>query len=632
MKLMIPLATAFTLLLCPVHRTSLAEDAVETLEVSDEQAAVDEADADESGADESDAKEAEVPAEDEAVEYKRVRMAHIAIEGELPESPGQMTLFGDLGVDLRKTIARLDKAAEDEQIDGVLLEIGMPMVARGKTNELRAAIGRVKASGKKVYALLESATGSQYLLASACDEIVMPEPGVVLVPGVYAEFSYLKEMLNKVGIEADMMHVGDSKGAAESLMRNDMSEPVKQNLTAMIDDVYDQLVTTIAGDRELKIDEVEAIIDRGLLTVTQAHAEHLIDRVAYPDQFRAQLQEEYEADELVYVINYGKKKVDTDFSGPMGMIKLFKTIIGGGSQSDGDNGPTIAIVYAVGPISSGKNQASPLGGQTMGSETIVKALQQAGDNEDVKAIVLRIDSPGGSALASDLIWRATQTIDKPIVASMGDVAASGGYYIAMGADRILAEPGTITGSIGVVGGKLTWGGLYEKIGVSSEVISRGKNSGIFSMTEKFSDTQREAIVAMMEDIYRQFTTKAAAGRDLPLEELEALAGGQVYTGRDAKRNGLVDELGTLQDAIRVAKELADLDPEEKATLEILPEPENPFESLFGTDFEAEREARVLGGMAQLVPELSEPLRRAVQWRRAMSEPVSLIMPFWIEIK
>jgi len=563
----------------------------------------------------------------------KTRLAHIKISGELPESPGQMSFFGDLGVDLRKTIARLDKAAGDKRIAGVVLEVGPTALSRGKLNELREAIGRVRQTGKKVYAQLESAMGSQFLLATACDEVVMPEAGVVLIPGVHAEVAYYKEMLEKIGIEADMMHVGESKGAAEPLTRTSMSEGVRKNLTAMVDDIFDQMVTTIATDRNVKVDEVRGLIDQGLLTVTQAHQADLIDRVAYPDEFRGQLKAEYETDELVYVVNYAKKKIDTDFSGPMGMIKLFQQIIGAGSGRGSSKGPKIAVVYAVGPIMSGKSESSPLGGSpSMGSETIIKALGKADQDKNVKAIVLRINSPGGSALASDLMWRATQKIKKPIVASMGDVAASGGYYIAMGADRIVAEPGTITGSIGVVGGKLAMGGLYDKIGITTDKITRGKNSGMFTATSKFSEGERKVVSSMMQDIYRLFTTKAAAGRKMPLEKLEALAGGQVYTGRDAKRNGLVDELGTLKDAIRVAKELAGLDSEEEAQLKILPKPENPFESIFKADFDKEREAKLLGGVSQWVPELAAPLRHAYQLRQIMREPVALMMPFWVEMK
>ena len=562
---------------------------------------------------------------------QKTRIAHIKLSGQLPESPGQMTLFGDLGIDLRKTIARLDKAADDDRISGVILEIKNAALGRGKLNELREAIGRVQAADKKVYAQLEMATGPQYLLAAACDQIVMPEAGLVLISGVRLELAYYKQMLGKLGIEADIMHVGESKGAGEAYTRTSMSEPVRKNLTAMVDDFYDQMVTTIANDRDLKVDDVRDLVDTGLLTVPKAHQQGLIDRIAYPDEFRAQLKQEYQADQLVYVVNYGKKSVDTDFSSPFAMIKIFQQMLGTRSGSS-SRGPKIAVVYAVGPIMSGKSDSGPFGGQTMGSDTIVEAINKAAKDDKVKAIVLRINSPGGSALASDMIWRATQNTDKPIVASMGDVAASGGYYIAMGADKIMAEPGTITGSIGVVGGKLAMNGLYEKIGMSTDLISRGKNSGVFSATNKFSDSERKVVEAMMHEVYEKFTSKAATGRDMPLEKLQALAGGQVYSGRDAKRNGLVDELGSLKDAIKLAKKLANIDADEKPTLKILPEPRNPFESLFGADLDRQREVKLTLGLSEFAPEITNQLRHAWQLRQVMTEPVTLTMPYWLEVK
>ncbi len=566
-------------------------------------------------------------------EPKKVRLAHIVIEGQLPESAGKMSLFGDLGLDLRKIISRIDKVAEDNSVEGLILDIRPMALGRGKLNELSAAVGRVRAAGKKVYAQIESAMGAQYLLASACDEVVMPESGIILVTGVHAQFSYIKDLLGKLGIEADFIHMGAYKGAAEPLTRTSMSEPVRKNMTALIDDIYDQMITTIANNRQLQVEEVKATIDTGLLTAEQALDAGLIDRVIYPDLFRDQLAKEYEAGKLVYVLNYSKKKVDTDFSGPMGMVKLFQTILGTARSSRRDKGPKIAVVYAVGPIMSGKSKNDAFGGQSMGSTTIVKALEEAAKDDQVKAIVLRVNSPGGSALASDLIWRTTQKIEKPIVASMGDVAASGGYYISMGADHIVAEPGTVTGSIGVVGGKIIIGGLHEKIGIATEVISRGKNSGIFSGTTKFSDSERAAISHMMQDIYKQFTSKAAAGRELPLKRLEKLAGGQVYTGRVARRHGLVDELGTLKDAVRIAKRLAGIKADKKIGLKILPKPENPFEELFGARRDDEREAKIaIGGLQKLLPELRMPLQHAMQLRQVMREPVMLMMPYWIEIK
>lgn len=564
---------------------------------------------------------------------KKVRIAYIIIDGELPESPGEMSLFGDLGVDLRKTMARLEKAGEDESIAGVILQIDAAP-GRGKLNELRSAIKRVQGKGKKVYALLEAAMGPQYQLASACDEIIIPESGEVLLPGIRAEFSFYKDLFAKVGVQADMMHVGDFKGAAEPYTRDSLSEPVRKNMTALIDDLYDEMLTTIASDRDIKIEEIRKLVDQGLLMADEAKEAGLVDRVIYPDQFRDALQKEYKADKLVYVENYAKQKVDTDFSGPMGMMKLFQSMMGEGRSGSGDDAPKIAVVYAVGPIMSGKSQSSLMGGTTMGSTTIVEALQEAAKDETVKAIVLRVDSPGGSALASDLIWRQTQAIDKPIIASMGDVAASGGYYISMGADRIFAEPGTVTGSIGVVGGKLALKGVYDKLGIDTESISRGENSGIFSTTDKFTESERKVVERMMKVIYGQFTSKAAEGRKMKQEELEKLAGGQVYTGRVAKRLGLIDEVGTLRDSIQSAKRLAGLDPDKKVELIVLPKPENPFEALLGGNMDAEREAevRAIASLTALAPELRGVLQHALQLRQAMREPVALMMPYWFEIK
>jgi protease-4 len=577
--------------------------------------------------------EAEQSSKDKKAEEKKVRFAHIRIEGSLPESPGEMSLFGDLGVDLRKTMARLEKAGEDESVAAVILEIDAE-VGHGKLNELRAAVDRVQTHGKKVYAVLESATGTQYLLAAACDEIVLPESGEVLLPGVRAEFSFYKDLLGKLGIEADMLHVGQYKGAAESYTRTSLSEPVRKNMTALVDDLYDEMIATVASDRNIKAEQVRELVDVGMISATRAKEEGLIDRVAYPDELRAELAKEYKADKLVYVENYAKQKVDADFSGPMGMMKLFQSVMNAESGKSGSGDAKIAVVYAVGPIMSGESQSSLFGEKVMGSTTIVEALKEAGKDENVKAIVLRVDSPGGSALASDLIWRQTQAIEKPIVASMGDVAASGGYYISMGADRIFAEPGTVTGSIGVVGGKMAMKGLYDKIGISTESIARGNNSGIFSSTAKFTKSEREVVERMMNDVYKQFTAKAAKGRDMEPEELEKLAGGQVYTGRTAQRIGLVDEIGTLRDAIQSAKRLAGLNPNKKVEVQVLPKPENPFESLFGADMDAEREAEanVLAAVRSFAPELAGPLRHAALLRQVLREPVALMMPYWLEIK
>ncbi len=585
--------------------------------------------------------EAKAQAEDAAAKNEKVakkakpvkvRLAKFVLEGKLPETTGQVGLFGETMTDLRELVSRLDKAADDESIAGVVIDIQNPTVGRAKIEELRAAIARFRATGKKAYAQMETATTANYLIACACDEIVMPETGMVLLPGVRVEGMFYKGLLGKLGIEGDFIHMGPYKAAAEPLMRTKFSPPVRENMNTLVDGLYDQLVTTIVKDRPLSVAQAKEILDIGLMTAREAKELGLVDRVEYPDVLRGDLAESYNAEPLVYVENYGKKEVDTDFSGPAGFFKLMQVMMGGESGKTAPKGKKIAIVYALGPITTGKADDSLFAEQIAASTTMVKALRDAADDDEVVAIVLRVDSPGGSALASDLIWHETQVIDKPIVASMGDVAASGGYYISMGADKIIASPGTITGSIGVVGGKVSVRGLYEKIGITTDVIQRGANGGIFSLGDKFTKSEREAMTKIMADIYEQFTSKAAAGRGMPVDKLKELAGGRIYTGRQAEENGLVDQLGTLHDAVIEAKKLAGLKADAKVRIEVLPKPVNIIEALF-RDVEAEKEVRVGRYLDQIAPGVAGAARQAY-WLRVLFErpTAAVIMPFELNVE
>jgi protease-4 len=392
-------------------------------------------------------------------------------------------------------------------------------------------------------------------------------------------------------------------------MPEKFSEPVRENMTAVVDSLYDDLITTIVKHRPLSVAQAKEIIDRGLITATKAKELGLIDRVAYPDALRSELTKTHSAQPLVYVKNYGEEAVDTDFSGPTGFFKLMQAMMGGDSKAAAPRGKKIAVIYALGAITTGESMSDILGDQVMGSATIVEALRKANNDKNVVAIVLRIDSPGGSALASDLIWHETQAIEKPIVASMGDVAASGGYYIAMGADKIIAAPGTVTGSIGVVGGKLAVKGLLDKIGVTTETIQRGKNSGLFTLNGKFTDSERA----------------------VPVEKLRELAGGRIYTGRQAKENGLVDELGTLHDAVASAKQLAGLEKDAAVRIEVLPETKSILDELFAVS-EGEKEVRLGATIESLAPELLDVARKARRLRSAFDRPAALVMPFELEIR
>jgi protease-4 len=563
--------------------------------------------------------------------HDKVRLAMLTLKNSMPETSSQAGPFGEARLDLRETIKRLEKAAKDKSVAGLVLDIQSPELGRGKVEELREAIQRFRASGKKVYATLDSAMPADYLVACACDEIIMPETGELMLPGVHAEAMFYHGLLAKLGVEADYIHIGAYKSYAEAMTRDNFSEPVRENMNSLIDSLYDDMITTIVKDRPISIAQAKEVVDTGLLSAQKAKELGLIDRVAYIDTWRKDLSEKYDADPLVFVKNYGRKEVDTDFSGPMGFLKLMQTMMGGGSSSSEGHGKKIAIVYAVGPISTGKSETNVFGDESIGSTTIIEALREANEDKQVVAIVLRVDSPGGSALASDLIWHETQVLKKPLVASMGDVAASGGYYISMGAKKIIAAPSTITGSIGVVGGKMALTGLYDKLGITTETIERGKNSGLFSSSGKFTDSQREVVKKMMEETYDQFTDKASKGRKMPLDKLKGLAGGRIYTGRQAKENGLVDELGSLHDAVNEAKKLAGLASDADVRTEILPSPTNFLESLFG-DLEAEKETRVGSDLKTVSPELMEIARKAARLRSAFDRPAALIMPFDLNIR
>lgn len=577
------------------------------------------------------------------VEPQKIAYAHITIKGSYTEGPQAPDLFGSMSETLSAALARLDKAAGDDKITGVILRIDDPSIGWGKLNELRQAIAGVRKSGKKVYALVDSPGTKDYLVASACDEIVMPESGTLMMLGLRAEVSFYKNLLDMLDVKGEMLRVGEYKSAAEPFNRTEMSEPFRREMEAVLDDYYDQIKQMVGDGRGLKPDAVEAAIDAGPHTAKTAKARGLIDRVAYADEVRASLEKQHEGAEFSIVKDYGKKKLDTDFSGFSGLMKMMNLLMGVEPKRRKDDKPKLAVIYATGAIMTGKSQSSPFIGNLLGSDTLVKTIDDVAKDETVKAIVLRVDSPGGSALASDLIWRSlenAQAAGKPVVVSMGDVAASGGYYISMGADKIYAEPGTLTGSIGVVGGKLAFDGLFRKVGVTTSVISRGKNSGLLSTLHGFSESEKKAMQKLLDDVYEQFTKKAAEGRGMEYADLEKKARGRVYTGATAKKIGLVDELGTLEDAIAAAKKLAKIDPETELERQNLPKPTSPFEALFGPlevsvnnqAAGARHAGALIGAVEQVSLQAAEHLRNVGLISLFAKEPRLTLMPFRITIE
>lgn len=554
----------------------------------------------------------------------RADWAAIKIGGSYPEGTQMPGLFGSLSEDLSTCLGRLQAAGKDKSIKGVILHIDSLAIGWGRLHELQTGIVEIRKSGKPVWACMNDCGNKEYLLASSCDRIVMPESGTLMLTGLRAEVTFYKNLLEMLDVKADMLRVGAFKSAAEPYTRSDMSPEFREEMEAILDDYYAGMVSQIVSSRKLQEDVVKASIDEGLISAQRAQKLGLIDELAYEDQ----LVELVSAGDMSLDIrireDYRKKQVNTELD----LFSLMELFAGGGAKT-GSTRPRIAVLRLEGPIVSGGEGMSFLSEAGISSDKIVPLIHKLSEDNNVKAIVLRVDSPGGSALASDLIWRALEASGKPVVASMGDTAASGGYYISMGAEAIFAEPGTLTGSIGVVGGKIALDGLMKKAGVTTTVISRGRNSGVMSITEGFSDSEREAMQNMLNSVYEQFTQKAAAGRKMEHAKLEALARGRVYTGRQAKELGLVDHLGTLADAVAHARMLVD-DKDSKLELEDLPRAQSPLEMLLGQHTSPDQ---AFAAWTSLLPEKTLPALKHLRTLKLIAdEPALTVLPFSVELE
>lgn len=565
-------------------------------------------------------------------------VAHIKLTGELDESPVNTdSLFGGPSENFKSKLDRIKKAKNDPAVQALYLQLDGITIGWGKLDELRRAVADFRKSGKKTFAYLEEADSKDYLLAIACDEVCLPEGGWLMVNGMRSEVSFYKDLLDLVGVKADMLQMGDFKGAAEPFTRSSMSKEFRQQLTSVLDDYYDKsYVGAIVSSRSAKgwtDAQVKKLVNDGPYSARAAQTAGLIDRVAYPPQLEDSFKATLKVDEVKITRNYGQvKSDDADLSNPLAILKLFAP-----KEKPASKNPKIAVVYAVGEIVTGKGGETLFGGNLVGSTSMIEALRQAEEDKTVQAIVLRVDSPGGSALASDLIWAELLRCKKPVVASMGDVAASGGYYISMACRKIYAEPGTLTGSIGVVGGKIVLGGLFDKVGVKTEVIAHGTNSGIMAMDTPFSDSERKVMTALMRETYDQFLDKTLegrkkSGREMSRADLEKLAGGRVWTGRQAKANGLVDELGTFEDALAAVKEMAGVDKDKEMELLILPKPRNFLDMLL--DRKADARMPDLGtallSLLKQVPEVKGKLAPLDGLLRLRGEPVWAIMPYAVK--
>lgn len=456
-------------------------------------------------------------------------------------------------------VEALRKAKVDDRISAVVLLPSYQSALWGKVQEIRDAVLDFRESTKPIVAYLEFGMGQAYYLATACDEIFLTPSSPLNLVGVASYELFLREALDKVGVEADMIAAGDYKTAVNLYTETTMTSEQREMTESLNREFYDQLVEGIAKQRELEPSEVRALIDDGPFLAEDAQRRGLIDAIVYED-------------ELLDGLPVGDRPTVLDFAS-------YRDVAPDGLGLN--NGPRLAVVYVEGTINFGGNAVDIQGGQTVGSETLVQAVRDARDDPSIEAIILRIDSPGGVAIAADIMWRelVLARAEKPLIASMSDMAASGGYYIAAPAHAIVAQPGTLTGSIGAFGGKYVLGGAFDKVGINMEAVTDGAHADLFSPATRFSDSGRVAMQRQLDATYERFLQIVADGRGMTRDEVHAVAQGRVWTGRQAKRNGLVDELGGLRHAVALAKEQAGIAADREVRLVAFPRSRTFFEQI-----------------------------------------------------
>jgi protease-4 len=472
---------------------------------------------------------------------------------------------------LREAVSALHRAAEDPRVAGLIARVQLPAAAAGPVQELREAVAAFTAV-KPSLAWAETYPGTlSYYLASAFGEVWMQPSGTVGLIGFATNALFLRDALDKAGIEAQFVARGEYKSAANLFTQDRYTDAHREADTRLLESLRGQVWQAIADSRNIGQDALDGLADQAPLLRDIAVESGLIDRVGFRDEAYARIAE------LV-----GAKDISPDTGDADGDDAPSRLYLSRYARATGPGGParpslpgrgprsTIAVVTVAGPIVSGRGGSRlPFGSSNAGGDTIAAALREAAHDDSVSAIVLRVDSPGGSVTASETIWREVKKArerGKPVVASMGAVAASGGYYVSMGADAIVANPGTITGSIGVVTGKLVARDLKDRLGVGSDAVRTNANADAWSVNAPFTPEQHAQVEAEADLFYNDFVQRVAQGRHLSVEAVEAVARGRVWTGADALDHGLVDELGGLRAAVRRAKVLAGLDEDAKVRL------------------------------------------------------------------
>ncbi len=449
---------------------------------------------------------------------------------------------------LRTVLAVIEKAKRDDRIRGMVVIPSTNGALWAQVQEVRDAMAAFRASGKSLVVFMEYGGAADYYLASAAERVLMMPAGSLDVSGLATYEVFLRGAFDKLGVYPDLLHMGEFKSASNTFTERGFTPAHREMTRSLNRDAYDQLVSAIATGRKRSVEDIRRALDQGPFLPEEAKAAGLIDDLAYDDQI----------DDASPV--QGTRRLEGD-----DYTRGFIASIG--------SGPRVALLYGVGTIASGRSSFDGPTGAVLGSDTFVEWIRKVRADSSIKAIVIRIDSPGGSAIASEVIWRELMLARqvKPIIVSMGDVAASGGYYMAVPATAIVAQPGTITGSIGVVTGKYVLKGAFDKLGIGTDSVSDGKNAQIYSPFRAFTPEERAKVEGQMQATYDLFVSRVAEGRRSSPDKIHAIAQGRVWTGQQAHEFGLVDELGGLDRAIALAKEHAKLDAGKPVTLVIYPQ-------------------------------------------------------------
>lgn len=517
-------------------------------------------------------------------------VAVFTLKGELQESPNEdLSLFGSPGgTNLRDLVSRMKKAGEDPAVKAVVILLEGGTVGPAQREELIQAMAGVRKRGKDVCLHADSLSMGEYMLATGASRISVVPTGDLWITGLHGEAPYIRGLLNKIGVTPDYLTCGAYKSAAELFMREGPSPEAERMQNWILDSMYTSIAGLIARGRGVDPDRVKHWIDNGPYNAEQAKEAGLIDAVEQREDFESFLKKKFGQD-IVFEKKYGKKKqAEMDLSSPFAVFKIWGDMLKE-AQAKKAGKAAVGVVYVDGPIILGGGSSSPFEGGNMARSTdIRKAIDEAARDDSIKAVVLRIDSPGGSAVASEIILAATRRLKqkKPFLASMGNVAGSGGYYVACAADTVYADETTITASIGVVAGKFVTDPMWKKLGISFKEYNRGANAALLSSARPFNDPERQKMQQWMNSIYDVFKGHVKAIRGAKLKKpLDELAGGRVFTGKQALELGLVDKIGSLEDAIRevaARAKLSDYD------VRVVPKPKNFIERLM-EELAAEKE-------------------------------------------